>query len=156
LNDLPTPDNGDLISWLADFGGDDQWVESGPDGVSGAAVVLGDRIIIWQDEPLTDEEKRIAIAEYQEKMTAELEREQEECGRASAEERMATETESISFGLAPKIGQLMERLGFEPNDECSARAVQSGVESGFLKGCTPKGMLSRGKMWAGWNIVRYR
>ena len=27
LSDLPT--HGDLISWLVDFGGDDQWVVSG-------------------------------------------------------------------------------------------------------------------------------
>jgi hypothetical protein len=60
LGELPT--TGDLISWLADFGGDDQWVLGENEE---AAVVLGDHIIIWRDEPLTEQGKKDAVAEYE-------------------------------------------------------------------------------------------
>lgn len=58
----------DLSQWLADFHGDDQWVSD--DGhVTEAAVVLGDHIILWQDRPLTDDDKRSAVAAYRETET---------------------------------------------------------------------------------------
>lgn len=61
------PDSG-LSQWLADFDGDDQWYAGGP--VTQAAVVLGDHIIIWQDRPLSDEDKRSAVAAYQDTLEA--------------------------------------------------------------------------------------
>jgi hypothetical protein len=60
LSELP---DSDLSQWLADFNGDDQWYDEG-NHVTRAAVVLGDHIIIWQDESLTDEDKKDAVAEY--------------------------------------------------------------------------------------------
>jgi hypothetical protein len=74
LRELP---DGDLSQWLADFNGEDQWYEGSP--VTQAAVVLGDYIIIWQDEPLTDEDKRSAVAEYESTMEAEAERDEDGC-----------------------------------------------------------------------------
>jgi hypothetical protein len=62
-SDLPE-DN--LGQWLADFHGDDQWYCTDAGGVTEAALVLGDHIILWQDRPLTDEDKRSAVAEYEE------------------------------------------------------------------------------------------
>jgi hypothetical protein len=50
-----------LSQWLADFGGDDQWWT----GSEAAAVVRGNHIIMWQDEPLTDADKKDAVAEYE-------------------------------------------------------------------------------------------
>jgi hypothetical protein len=64
LIDLPTHRNGDLISWLGDFGGDDQWVVGG-ENVTQPVVVLGDHIIVWQDEPLTDGDKKDAVSEHE-------------------------------------------------------------------------------------------
>ena len=52
--------------------GDDLWVCSVPDGVTGAAVVLGDHIILWQDEPLTDAAKKDGVAEYEETVAREM------------------------------------------------------------------------------------
>ena len=70
LNELPYDNDGDLIEWLADFGGQDQWVTDGDDGhITQAAVIVGCDIIIWQDEPLTDQDMRNAVAEYQETET---------------------------------------------------------------------------------------
>ena len=65
LSNLPDP-NSNLSQWLADFNGDDQWYEGRP--VTKAAVIFGDHIIFWKDEPLTDEDKRDAVAEYEERM----------------------------------------------------------------------------------------
>ena len=50
----------DVISSLAEFNGDDQWTDG-----RGAAVVRGNHIIMWQDEPLTDADKKDAVAEYE-------------------------------------------------------------------------------------------
>jgi hypothetical protein len=66
LSDLPK-DN--LSQWLADFHGDDQWCSADAGGVTEAVVVLGDHIILWHDRPLTDEDKRSAVAEYRETET---------------------------------------------------------------------------------------
>lgn len=73
LSALPT--TSDLISWLADFGGDDQWV----DGDEQAVVVLGDHIIVWKDGPLTDEDKRSAVAEYEDTLEADAARDEDGC-----------------------------------------------------------------------------
>ena len=59
---------------LVGLGGDDQWVDWTENGVISAAVVLGDHIIVWQDEPLTEEGKR-DIADY---LRARAEYEEEE------------------------------------------------------------------------------
>jgi hypothetical protein len=75
LSDLPT--TGDIVSWLADFDGGDQWYEGSP--VTKAAVVLGDHIIMWQDKPLTDEDKRDAVAEYKDSVDADAERDEDGC-----------------------------------------------------------------------------
>ena len=56
LCELPTLDPGDLMDWLADFGGDDYWVDDG-ESVTQAGVAQGDRLIIWQDGPITDRTK---------------------------------------------------------------------------------------------------
>jgi hypothetical protein len=48
---------------LIDLGGDDQWVDWTENGVISAVVVLGEHVIVWQDDPLTDEGKR-EIADY--------------------------------------------------------------------------------------------
>ena len=58
LSELP---GSDLSQWLADFGGDDQWWDGDP--VEQAAV-LGDHIIVWKDEPLTEEGKAEVVGEY--------------------------------------------------------------------------------------------
>lgn len=50
-------------------------------------------------------------------------------------EQMATRTESVSFRFEPEIAQLMERWGFEPNDECVAVLVRNGIQSGFPLCC---------------------
>ena len=82
--ELPTSG---LSQWLADFNGDDQWYEEGNHGTK-AAVVLGDHIIVWQDGPLTDEDKRNAIAEYQGALEtdAEEENERDHCEHADTED----------------------------------------------------------------------
>jgi hypothetical protein len=74
LNALP---DSNLSQWLADFNGDDQWYEDSP--VTQAAVVLGNHIIIWKDKPLTDEDKRDAVAEYEETMEADAARDEDGC-----------------------------------------------------------------------------
>ena len=74
LRELP---DGNLSQWLADFRGDDQWYEGSP--VTQAVVIRGNRIIIWQDEPLTDEDKQSAVAEYEDTMEAEAARDEEGC-----------------------------------------------------------------------------
>jgi hypothetical protein len=61
LSELP---DSDLSQWLADFHGDDQW-QVADDRVTQAVVVQGHHIIIWQDAPLTDEDKKDAVAEYE-------------------------------------------------------------------------------------------
>jgi hypothetical protein len=43
-----------------DFRGDDQWV----DGEIRAVLIEGDHITVWQDEPLTEEDKREIVAYY--------------------------------------------------------------------------------------------
>ncbi len=53
----------DLPDDLIEFGGDDQWVDWEGDEVVSGAVVLGDQVIVWQDDPLTDQGKQ-DIAEY--------------------------------------------------------------------------------------------
>jgi hypothetical protein len=53
----------DLPDDLIEFGGDDQWVDWKGDQVVSGAVVLGDQVIVWQDDPLTDQGKQ-DIAEY--------------------------------------------------------------------------------------------
>ena len=55
LSECPT----DLVA----LGGDDQWADWTENGVISAAVVMGDHVIVWQDDPLTDEGKR-DIADY--------------------------------------------------------------------------------------------
>ena len=60
VSELP---DSDLAQWLADFNGDDQWSVEGD--TTEAAVVLGDHIIIWKDESVTDEDKEEAVAEYE-------------------------------------------------------------------------------------------
>lgn len=60
-------------------------------------------------------------------------------------EQMATEIQSVppehppSHGSSScgqqEIAELMERLGFEPNDECAAHEVENGVRSGFPLCC---------------------
>jgi hypothetical protein len=81
------PGTGDLSQWLADFMGDDQWYEGSP--VTQAAVIRGNRIIIWQDEPLTEDDKRSAVAEYEATMEAEAARDEDGC---YAEDRDAEDT----------------------------------------------------------------
>lgn len=49
--------------------------------------------------------------------------------------RTEIETETISFECASEIAQLIERLGFVPNDERAACEVQYGVQSGFPLCC---------------------
>jgi hypothetical protein len=71
LSDLPTLDTGDadidLHSWLDDFDGEEQWISDDDEGfVVQAAVVVRNCFIIWQDEPLTDDDKRVAVSEYKE------------------------------------------------------------------------------------------
>ena len=71
LSDLPTLDTGDadidLHSWLDDFDGEDQRICDDDEGfVVQAAVVFRNCFIIWQDEPLTDDDKRVAVSEYKE------------------------------------------------------------------------------------------
>ncbi len=44
----------DLIA----LGGDDQWADWTENGVISAVVVLGEHVIVWQDDPLTDEGER--------------------------------------------------------------------------------------------------
>ena len=68
LSELP---DSDLSQWLADFHGDDQWKVEEGDNVIQAVVVLGNHIIFWQDQPLTDEDKKDAVAEYEESMACE-------------------------------------------------------------------------------------
>jgi hypothetical protein len=65
LSELP---ESDLSQWLAEFHGDDQW-QVADDRVTQAVVVRGHHIIIWQDEPLTDEDKKDAVAEYEQTMS---------------------------------------------------------------------------------------
>ena len=62
LSELPASD---VHEWLAGFHGDDQWVDSDDHGTY-AVVVLGNHIVIWQDEPLTDDDKWATVAEYEE------------------------------------------------------------------------------------------
>ncbi len=61
LSELP---DSDLSQWLAEFHGDDQW-QVADEHVTQAVVVQDHHIIIWQDEPLTDKDKKDAIAEYE-------------------------------------------------------------------------------------------
>lgn len=65
LSDLP-PDDGDLTDWLADLNCDDAvWVVSGDGQPEQAGAAGDDHIILWQDEPITDEHKRDAVEEYE-------------------------------------------------------------------------------------------
>jgi hypothetical protein len=48
---------------LIDLGGDDQWADSLNGRVVSAVVVMGEHVVVWQDDPLTDEGKH-AIADY--------------------------------------------------------------------------------------------
>ena len=74
LSELP---DSDLGQWLADFHGDDQW-QVVDDHVIRAVVVLGDHFIIWQDGPLTETDKKEAVAEYEESMASEDEDDESE------------------------------------------------------------------------------
>ena len=81
FEERPLSLDGDLISWLGNLGGDDQWVVAGKQAV----LIVGDHIIVWQDEPLTDEEKRDAVAEYGETVAAEMEKEEMRAGECRRE-----------------------------------------------------------------------
>ncbi len=82
LSDLPMLDYEEVLSWLVDFNANDQWV-SGEEYVIEAALVQGEHIIIWQDEPLTDSDM-LEIVEEQ------LERREED--------RLAEERDQITEG----------------------------------------------------------
>jgi hypothetical protein len=66
------PDDDDLACSLhEEFESDDQWVDTDAEHVIQAVVVCGGHIIIWQDKPLTDEDKQNAVAEHEEAMAIE-------------------------------------------------------------------------------------
>jgi hypothetical protein len=67
----------DLPDDLIEYGGDDQWVDWKGDQVVSGAVVLGDHVIVWQDDPLTDQGKQ-DIAEYVRMRLELLEKENED------------------------------------------------------------------------------
>lgn len=66
LSDLPTLDYEEVLSWLVDFNANDQWV-SGNEYVIEAALVRGEDITVWQDEPLTDSDMLEIVEEQLER-----------------------------------------------------------------------------------------
>lgn len=66
LSDLPK--NVDLAYWLGEQNGDDQWQVADEDALIQAAVVNEPDIIVWQDKPLTDLDKKEAVEAYEDKV----------------------------------------------------------------------------------------
>lgn len=71
LSDLLVHPPKEVLNWLYDLNGDDQWVDFEGGRLVGAGLVRGDHIIIWQDEPLTESDREDLASEYEERLGGE-------------------------------------------------------------------------------------
>jgi hypothetical protein len=59
LSDLPSLCPDEVLDWLYDCKGDDQWVGASEGGnLADAGLREGTFVTVWQDEPLTDSDKQ--------------------------------------------------------------------------------------------------